>query len=76
MIDKAGSVALRVAGQLRHIGVGRTYAILLVQALHVTIVNATTAEILRELIIDSRPCRPGGPGCRAGLDRASGREAC
>jgi transposase InsO family protein len=57
-IDKAGSVTLRVAGQLRHIGVGRTYArthvILLIHDLHVTIVNAATGEILRDLIIDPR----------------------
>jgi transposase InsO family protein len=57
-IDKAGSVTLRVAGQLRHIGIGRTYArtgvILLVQDLHVTVVHATTGEILRDLIIDPR----------------------
>jgi transposase InsO family protein len=57
-IDKAGSVTLRVAGGLRHIGVGRTYArtdvILLVQDLHVTVVNAATGEILRDLIIDPR----------------------
>ena len=69
-IDKAGSVTLRVAGQLRHIGVGRTYArtdvILLVQDLHVTIVNAATGQILRDLIIDPRKDyqptgRPPGP---------------
>jgi transposase InsO family protein len=57
-IDKAGSVTLRVAGRLRHIGVGRTYArtdvILLVQDLHVTVINAATGEILRDLIIDPR----------------------
>ena len=57
-IDKAGSVTLRVAGRLRHIGVGRTYArtdvILLIQDLHVTIVNAATGEILRDLNIDPR----------------------
>jgi Integrase core domain len=57
-IDKAGSVTLRVAGQLRHIGVGRTYArtdvILLVQDLHVTVINAATGEILRDLTIDPR----------------------
>ena len=57
-IDKAGSVTLRVAGRLRHLGVGRTYArtdvILLVQDLHVTIVNAATGEILRDLIVDPR----------------------
>jgi len=57
-IDKAGSVTLRVAGRLRHIGVGRTYArtdvILLIQDLHVTVAHAATGEILRDLIIDPR----------------------
>jgi len=69
-IDKAGSVTLRIAGRLRHIGIGRTYArtdvILLVQDLHVTIVNAATGEILRDLTIDPRrdyqpTGRPPGP---------------
>jgi hypothetical protein len=69
-IDKAGSVTLRVAGRLRHIGVGRTYArtdvILLVQDLHLTVINAATGEILRDLIIDPRrdyqpTGRPPGP---------------
>jgi transposase InsO family protein len=69
-IDKAGSVTLRVAGQLRHIGVGRTYArtdvILLIQDLHVRIINAATGELLRELTIDPRrdyqpTGRPPGP---------------
>jgi transposase InsO family protein len=69
-IDKAGSVTLRVAGQLRHIGVGRTYArtdvILLVQDLHVTVVNAATGEVLRDLFVDPRrdyqpTGRPAGP---------------
>jgi Integrase core domain. len=69
-IDKAGSVTLRVAGRLRHIGVGRTYArtdvTLLVQDLHVRIVNAATGELLRDLIIDPRrdyqpTGRPPGP---------------
>jgi transposase InsO family protein len=72
-IDKAGSVTLRVAGRLRHIGVGRTYArtdvILLVQDLHVTVVDAATGELLRELIIDPRrdyqpTGRPPGPAKR------------
>ena len=57
-IDKSGTVTLRVAGRLRHIGVGRTYArtdvLLLVQDLHVTVIDATTGEILRDLIIDPR----------------------
>ena len=57
-VDKAGSVTLRVAGRLRHIGIGRTYArtdvTLLVQDLHVTVINAATGEILRDLTIDPR----------------------
>jgi transposase InsO family protein len=69
-IDKAGSGTLRVAGQLRHIGVGRTYArthvILLVHDLHVRIIDAATAELLRDLTIDPRrdyqpTRRPPGP---------------
>lgn len=55
-IDKSGTVTLRVHGQLRHIGVGRTHkgthVILLVQDLDVRIVNAITGELLRELTID------------------------
>lgn len=55
-VSKNGTVTLRVAGRLRHIGIGRTHAgtdiFLLVQDLHVRIINAATGEILRELIID------------------------
>ena len=51
-----GTVTLRVAGALRHIGIGRTHAgthvILLIQDLQVRVVNATTGELLRELTID------------------------
>jgi transposase InsO family protein len=69
-IDKSGSVTLRVAGRLRHIGVGRTHArtdvILLVQDLHVTVVHAATGEILRDRVSDPRrdyqpTGRPPGP---------------
>ena len=56
IVSTAGNVTLRIAGQLRHIGIGRTYArtrvILLVQDLHVRIVDAATGELLRELIVD------------------------
>ena len=56
-IDKTGVVTLRVHGQLRHIGIGRTYArthvILLIQDLHVRIIAAVTGELLRELTIDT-----------------------
>ena len=55
-IDKSGTVTLRVAGRLHHIGCGRTHArthvILLVHDLDVRVVNATTGELLRELTID------------------------
>ena len=57
IVDKSGSITLRIAGQLRHIGVGRTHArthvILLVQDLKVRVVNAITGELLRELTIDT-----------------------
>ena len=55
-VDKSGTVTLRVNGQLRHIGIGRTHSrthvILLVQDLEVRVVNAITGELLRELTID------------------------
>jgi transposase InsO family protein len=55
-IDNSGCVTLRVAGRLHHLGIGRTHArthvILLVQDLHVRVVNAATGELLRELVID------------------------
>ena len=55
-VDKSGTVTLRVAGQLRHIGIGRTHkgthVILLVQDLDVRVVNAITGELLRDLTID------------------------
>jgi transposase InsO family protein len=69
-INKAGTVTLRVAGRLRHIGVGRTYAgtyvILLVQDLNVRVIDAATGELLRDLTIDPRrnyqpTGRPPGP---------------
>ena len=57
VVDKSGTVTLRVNGQLRHIGIGRTHSrthvILLVQDLEVRVVNAVTGELLRELTIDT-----------------------
>ncbi|MCC9740998.1 hypothetical protein [Streptomyces sp. MNU89] len=51
---------------MSHIGVGRTHArtsvILLVDDLHVRIVNATTGELLRDLTIDpTRDYQPQHP---------------
>ena len=55
-IDQAGVITLRVAGRLHHIGVGRTYTgtrvLILVQDLNITIINAATGELLRQLTLD------------------------
>ena len=64
-IDTTGVVTLRVAGQLHHIGIGRTHArthvILLVDDLHVRVVDAATGELLRKLTIDTtRDYQPTG----------------
>ena len=66
IVDKSGSVTLRIAGQLRHIGIGRTHArthvILLIHDLDVRIINAITGELLRELTIDpSKDYQPRNP---------------
>ncbi|MGR6967022.1 IS481 family transposase [Geodermatophilus sp. URMC 61] len=47
-IDTTGCVTLRLAGRLHHIGIGRTHAgthvLLLVQDLHVRVIDAATGE--------------------------------
>jgi transposase InsO family protein len=69
-IDRSGVVTLRHHGKLHHVGVGRTHArthiLLLVQDLHIRIINAATGELLRELTLDPdkdyQPTgRPPGP---------------
>jgi transposase InsO family protein len=69
-LDANGTVTLRHGGRLYHIGTGRTHArthvLLLVQDLHIRIINAATGELLRELILDPtknyQPTgRPPGP---------------
>jgi hypothetical protein len=55
-VDKNGTITLRVASRLRHIPLGRAHArtriLALIHDLDVTIINATTGELLRELTID------------------------
>jgi hypothetical protein len=55
-IDATGLVTLRHQGRLYHIGVGRPHAgtrvLLLVQDLHIRVINATTGELLRELTLN------------------------
>jgi transposase InsO family protein len=65
-IDKTGCVTLRVAGKLRHIGIGRphagTHVRLLIHDLHVRVINAATGDLLRELTIDpTRDYQPRHP---------------
>jgi len=64
-IDDGGTVTLRHNGRLHHIGIGRTHArthvILLIDDLHVRVIDAATGELLRDLTIDpSRDYQPTG----------------
>jgi transposase InsO family protein len=64
-VDDTGSITLRLAGRLHHIGVGRTHArthvLMLVQDLNVRIINAATGELIRQLTIDpTRDYQPRG----------------
>jgi hypothetical protein len=69
-VDNTGKVTLRHGGRLYSIGIGRTHArtrlLLLVQDLHIHIVNTATGELLRELTLDTSTRyqgtgRPPGP---------------
>jgi transposase InsO family protein len=67
-VDDTGSLTLRLAGRLHHIGVGRTHArthvLMLVQDLDVRIINAATGELIRELTIDpTRDYQPRNVPC-------------
>jgi Integrase core domain len=73
IIGATGTVTLRHAGKLYHIGVGRTHAgthvLLLVRDLSIRIINAATGELLRDLTLDPsrnyQPTdRPPGPTTR------------
>jgi len=75
-LDTNGAVTLRHGGKLYHIGIGRTHArthvLLLVQDLHIRVINAATGELLRELILDpTRNYQPTGrpPGPPPGTPR-------
>ena len=65
IIGETGTVTLRHAGQLYHIGVGRTHArthiLLLAQDTHIRIIGAATGELLRDLTLDpARNYQPTG----------------
>jgi transposase InsO family protein len=64
-VDKAGTVTLRHNSRLHHIGVGRrlagTRVTLLVDDLHIRIIDRHTGELLRELTLDpTRDFQPRG----------------
>jgi transposase InsO family protein len=69
-VDKAGKITWRYRGQMYSIGIGRTHTgtrvIVLAQDLDIRIVNATTGELIRELVLDTSKRyqgtgRPPGP---------------
>ena len=65
VIAASGTVTLRTGGKLYHLGIGRIHAgtrvLVLVQDLHIRIINAATGELLRELMLDtSRNYQPTG----------------
>ena len=67
-VDDTGSLTLRHAGRLHHIGVGRTHArthvLMLIQDLDIRIINAATGELIRQLTIDpTRDYQPRGVPC-------------
>jgi transposase InsO family protein len=65
IIAGSGTVTLRTGGKLHHIGIGRIHAgtavLVLVQDLHIRVINAATGEQLRELTLDpTRDYQPTG----------------
>jgi transposase InsO family protein len=55
-VDALGKLTLRRAGKLHHIGLGVSHAhtpvLMLIQDLHIRVVNQITGELLRELVLD------------------------
>lgn len=79
-VDKTGRITIRHASRLHHIGIGYehigTTVRILVHDLHVTVINADTAEVIRDLELDtSRDYQPLGrpPGPRKGSPQRGGR---
>jgi hypothetical protein len=64
-IDKTGCITIRHASRMHHIGLGRqhtgTTVRILIHDLHITVINADTGEIIRDLHLDtSRDYQPRG----------------
>lgn len=78
-VDHKGRITLRRANTMHHIGIGTehkgTHIRALIYGLHITIINKTTGEILRELTLDpSKDYQPLGrpPGPPKGSPRQGG----
>jgi transposase InsO family protein len=76
-VDTDGKLTLRHSGRLHHIGIGRararTRVLMLIQDLHVRVIDAATGELLRDLTLDpSRDYQPTGrpPGPQPQTPRA------
>jgi transposase InsO family protein len=56
VVDNHGKLTLRHAGQLHHIGVGRTHArtpvLMLISGLNIRIIHATTGQLIHELTLN------------------------
>ena len=80
-VDKTGRVTLRHASRLHHIGLGYehigTTVRILVHDLHITVINADTGELIRDLTLDpTRDYQPLGrpPGPPKGSPQRGGRK--
>lgn len=79
-VDKTGRITLRHASRMHHIGLGYehigTTVRVLIHDLHITVINADTGEIIRDLTLDtSRDYQPLGrpPGPPKGSPQRGGR---
>jgi len=79
-VDKTGRITIRHASRLHHIGIGYehigTTVRVLVHDLHITVINADTGEIIRDLHLDTnRDYQPLGrpPGPPKGSPQRGGR---
>ncbi len=65
IVDHDGKLTLRRAGRLHHIGIGRDHArtpvLMLIDDLHIRVIDKTTGELIRELVLDpTRDYQPTG----------------
>lgn len=81
IVDKTGRITIRHASRLHHIGIGYehigTTVRVLVHDLQITVIDADTGEIIRDLILDTtRDYQPTGkpPGPPKGSPQRGGRK--